>query len=105
MVIVRLPAFTLPAFKISKGWLLDVELLGVKLQIPPFDILFWPAIKFWDGFRIFDSDWITGAVMDPLDAAKDVLLEKIPGLVWGHLENVLEDMVDEYYEAHPEEKT
>lgn len=103
MVRVTLPGFTLPQFKIPAGWLLDKEVLKVRLRIPPFDITFWPEITFWDDIKIFDSDWISGALINPLDAAKDVLLEKIPDLVWGAAKNTLDKWAEEYYKRHEKE--
>lgn len=90
------PGFTLPGFTIQKGYLLNVELFGVRLQIPPFTIVFWPTIQFWRPFTIFDSDWILNPVAN--------LLLAVPQAVWDWLESFIEGLVDEYYEAHPEEK-
>ena len=104
MVIVRLPGFTLPGFKITAGWLLDVELAGVKFKIPPIDITFWPKVVFWKSMIIFDSSWISGAVMDPIGAVQDVLLDEIPGLVWDHVETILNSLAEDFYERHSEEK-
>lgn len=58
------PGWYLPGFRLWKGQLLDVWLLTVHVQIPPWDIRFWDGRWVWHGFTLFDTDWITDPVSD-----------------------------------------
>jgi len=115
---VTFPAFTLPGFKLSKGQLLNVSLLGVGLVIPPVDITFWPEIKAWNSFVIFDLDWILnpiaswltwipGAVADTLKGLLDPISQAvatIPNTVWDIAISRLDAMAEDYYKRHSKEK-
>jgi len=58
MVRVEFPGWYSPGFKIRKGALLWVTLLGIDVIIPPWDITFWTGFWAWRSFTIFDSDWV-----------------------------------------------
>ena len=96
MVVVKFPDIVIPAFKISKGRLLNVSLLGVGLVIPPGDITFWPEKTILSAFTLFDTS----------DIVKDVgdLLGAIPEAVWTFATSWVEQQIKEYYEKYPEAK-
>ena len=95
MVVVKFPDIVIPAFKISKGQLLDVRLLGVGLVIPPGDITFWPKTRILEGFELFDTDDVVKGVGD--------LLGAVPEAVWNLAKAKLDELAADYYERHSEE--
>ena len=95
MVEVKFPGFALPAFKISKGQLLNVNLLGVGLVIPPGDITFWKKVTFWEPFTLFNTDDVVKGVGD--------LLGAIPEAVWNLARAKLDELAADFHERHSEE--
>ena len=93
---IKFPAIWFPAFKLSRGQLLDVSLLGVGLVIPPWDVSFWDAVQLTAEFVIFDTDAIGQALAGAFAA--------IPNAVWNYLHTYIQAQIDEYYKAHPERK-
>ena len=91
MVKIYFPALVFPAFKFKRGQLLNVNLLGVGLVIPPFNITFWNAVTLSPKRLLFDTNWIVNALLAPIIA--------IPMAVWSLLESVLDEWVEEYYAA------
>lgn len=94
MVKVQFPGLTLPGFKLTRGQLLNVSLIGVGLVIPPVDITFWPETRILEPFTLFDTDDITGALLAPINA--------VPKAIWDLAKSKLDDMARDYYERHPE---
>ena len=95
MVEIKFPDIEIPAFKISKGQLLNVNLLGVGLVIPPGDITFWPETRILRGFTLFDTSDIVKGVGD--------LLGAVPEAVWNLARAKLDELAADYYERHSEE--
>lgn len=95
MVLVKFPGLTLPG-TIKAGVLLDVNLLGVQLRIPPMDIALWKEpVKIWDPFTLFD----TMDIVKPITVAIGGVAEA----VWNLAKAKLDEMAAEYYERHSEE--
>jgi len=94
---VKFPGITIPAFKLTKGQLLNVGVLGVGLVIPPFDMTFWEATTILQPFTLFNTD----------DIAKPVatLINAIPQAVWTFATTWLEQQIKDYYDKHPEART
>jgi len=72
---IEMPALCFPGFTIRKGLLCWVNILGVDLIIPPWDIVIWEPFCLWQAFTIFDSAWISAEVqkiispiLDPISA-------------------------------------
>ena len=86
MVEIKFPDIVIPAFKISKGRLLNVSLLGVGLVIPPLDITFWPYTKILSGFTLFNTDDITKPILDKIAAIPKI---EVPGL-----EDIIKPILD-----------
>ncbi|MEM3979977.1 MAG: hypothetical protein QXF79_01810 [Ignisphaera sp.] len=78
MVAITLPAAAIPQITIPRGILLNVDLLGVRVTIPPEDIPLTPSITLWQPITLFDTDWI----VKPLLAAINNVL---PGF-WEQLQ-------------------
>lgn len=96
MTKVKFPAISFPAFKFTKGQLLNVNLLGVGFVIPPWDITFWEALQLTREHTLFNTDDIASAIVFPL--------EQIAEAVWALFKSTLDKMAADYYERHSEEK-
>jgi len=102
---VWIPGFSIPEVKVTKGQLLNVSILSVGLVIPPFDITFFPGLKIWDKFQLFDSEWINKPIISVLNVMKLDLLGKIPQLVWNTFEGRVNTWVEDFYERRGKEKS
>jgi len=96
MVQVIFPAIWFPAFKLTRGQLLDVNLLGVGIAIPPWNITFWEAVQLTSERVLFDTDAIAGVIIGAINA--------LPQAIWGWAQNWIQSQIDEYYKVHPERK-
>ena len=96
MVKVSFPSIWIPGFKIPKGWLLNITLLGVGLVIPPVDIVFWSAKKILSGFTLFDTGWI----VDPIGS----VMKGVPKAVWDLCKFTLDSWAADFYKRRREEK-
>lgn len=96
MVAIWFPGLTIPEVKIPAGFLLDVWLLGVHFKIPPDDIVVFPEVTIWSGFKIFDSDWVVNPIVAAIDG--------VAKAVWDLFESTLDAMAEDYYERHSEEE-
>jgi len=96
VVDIRFPGLKLPAFKLTRGQLLNVHLLGVGLVIPPFDITFWAETTLLQPFTLFKTEDITTGLLTPINA--------IPEAVWTLAKSTLDSLAKDYYERHPEAK-
>lgn len=61
---ITFPGWYFPSLKLWKGQLLDIWLLTVHMQIPPWDITILHGFRVWRGFTLFDTDWITDPIGD-----------------------------------------
>jgi len=80
MVQVWFPGLTIPEFSMKRGSIMDVWLLGINLAIPAWDLTFWRAIKIWDPFLLFDTDWIVTPLKEAVDAAASALVGFVTGV-------------------------
>jgi len=94
MVEIKFPGLAIPAFRLTRGQLLNVNVLGVGLVIPPVDITFWPQTTILEPFTLFKTEDITAALLAPINA--------IPQAVWNLATTILEQQIKEFYEKHPE---
>jgi len=92
MVQLWFPGLKFNGLRIDRGQFLDVSLLGVGLQIPPWDMGILPVITFWEPFLIFDSDWVVAPVAAAINA--------IPNAVWGAGKAILDGWAAAFYEKH-----
>lgn len=90
------PGLKFNGFKLTRGRLLDISLLGVGLVIPPVDLTLLPAVTFWEPFCAFDSDWVVA----PLTTA----VQGIPKLLVDFVTGRLGEEIEEYYKKHPERR-
>jgi len=70
----ELPALCLPGFTIRKGLLCWVNILGIDVIIPPWDIVIWEPFCLWQAFTIFDSAWILAEVQKIISPIVDPIL-------------------------------
>jgi len=71
---IEIPALCLPGFTIRKGLLCWVNILGVDVIIPPWDIVIWEPFCLWQAFTIFDSAWILAEVQKIISPIVDPIL-------------------------------
>jgi len=89
MVEVWFPGWYFPGFTIRKGSLLDVYILAVHVQIPPFDITFWEGFWVWRRFRVFDSDWVVRPVVEFISDPGGFIARRFSGL-YADVSNLLD---------------
>jgi len=97
LVEVKFPALKIPAFRLTRGQLLNIWLLGASLVIPPWDITFWEETTLTKELTLFKTEDITNVLLTPINA--------VPKAVWDLLKTTLDDMAKDFYERHSEEKT
>jgi len=71
---IEIPALCLPGFTIRKGLLCWVNILGIDVIIPPWDIVIWEPFCLWQTFTIFDSAWILAEVQKIISPIVDPIL-------------------------------
>lgn len=67
------PGLVLHAIVIRAGCIWEGSIAGIVLRMPPFDIHVWGDRTLWAPFKIFDSAWILGPILDFINAAQDYL--------------------------------
>jgi len=87
----------IPAFKIRRGQLLDISILGVGVVVPPFDIQFWPEIQLLPAITVFDPDWIADIVKG--------MMSTIAEGVFKAVEPYLDGLAVDFYARRGKEKT
>jgi len=63
---ITIPRLAIPALKIPRGLLLDIDILGTHIRIPPSDIELWPEIQLLPEITVFDPEWITRGVVESM---------------------------------------
>lgn len=94
MVKIWFPGLYIPRIRITKGRFLKVWLLGVKIEVPPWDITILPKTTIWKGFPLFDTDWIINPIIEAMTG--------VAGAVWDLFESTLDAMANEWFKEHPE---
>jgi len=89
MVAIWFPGLTIPRIRITAGQFLNITLLGVGIKVPPISMTILPRTVIWEGFKMFDTNDITNALLTPINA--------IPQAVWNLFKGKLDEMADEFY--------
>jgi len=73
VVEVKIPEVKIPELKLEAGALLDFNILGADVKLPPSDIVLIPEVKLFPEFTLFDTDWLVEPIVSGLlDAAAAV---------------------------------
>jgi hypothetical protein len=81
VVAITLPAVKIPAVGIPRGFLLNTNLLGVPITIPPTDITLWGEIPLWKETVLFDTDWIIKPIMAAINTVLPGVTQAIQDFV------------------------
>jgi len=88
MVAITLPAAAIPQVTIPKGLLLNVDLLGVRVTIPPTDIPLIPSVQLWAPITLFDTDWIVKPILAAVNNVLPGLYEQFQAFLAGIPETI-----------------
>jgi len=102
MTKITIPRLAIPALRIRRGFLLDIEILGQHIRVPPSDITLWPEIQLLPETTVFDPEWIVEKVegmsewfgniaSGVVDAAMPTIIQAVFNAVEPHLDSLAED--------------
>jgi len=101
---ITIPRLAIPALRIRRGFLLDIEILGQHIRVPPSDITLWPEIQLLPETTVFDPAWITDAVEGMSDwfgnIARGVVDAAMPNIiqaVFNAVEPYLDGLAEDFY--------
>jgi len=79
----------IPALKIRRGLLLDIDLVGQHIRVPPSDLDITPEIQLLPAITVFDPDWIADIVKG--------MMSTIAEGVFKAVEPYLDGLAEDFY--------